>query len=86
MAGFNIEDMREKVVSLERMADGHIHNRKGHRFVDVHTREIAVNLLAQFEQGFPSNQEFKNYTIGPRFTWRMLKSFAEKLVNAISNS
>jgi len=77
--------MREKAVSLERMADAHIKVSKGHRFVDVHTREEAVRLLAQFGQGFPSNQEFKNYTIGPRLTWRMLKSFAAKLFNAISN-
>lgn len=77
------QEMRENAASLEGMADANIREHKGHRFVDVHTREKAVNLLAQFGQGFPSNQEFKNYTIGPRFTWRMLKSFALKLFNAL---
>jgi hypothetical protein len=79
------QEMREKAASLERLADANIQEHEGHRFVDVHTREKAVNLLLQFGQGFPSNQEFKNYAIGPRFTWRMLKSFAEKLFDAVSD-
>jgi hypothetical protein len=43
-------------------------------------------LLSRFEQEFPSRQDFKNYSIGPRFTWKMLKSFAEKMFAAISMS
>ena len=78
-------EMRDKAATLERMADAHIQAQRDHRFVDVHTREEAVKLLAQFGQGFPTNQAFKNYSIGPRFTWRMLKSFAEKLYNAVPN-
>ena len=86
MAESDIRELREKAVSLGRTADANVQTKKGHRSVDVHARDIAVNLLVQFEREFPSNQAFKNYSIGPRFTWRMLKSFAEKLLNAISNS
>ena len=75
--------MRETAAVLERMADANIQAKKGHRFVDIANREKAVNLLERFQQGYPSHQEFKNYDIGPRFTWRMLKSFAEKLFNAL---
>jgi hypothetical protein len=78
-----VQEMRETVVGLERMADANIQAKKGHRFVDISNREKAVNLLNRFQQGYPSNQEFKNYDIGPRFTWRMLKSFAVKLFNAL---
>jgi hypothetical protein len=80
------EEMRETAVGLERMADANIQAKYGHRFVDVGTREEATSLLTKFGEGFPSNQGFKNYSIGPRFTWRMLKSFAEKMLNAISNA
>jgi hypothetical protein len=80
------QEMRETAVSLERTADAHIQSRHGHRFVDVKTRETAANLLARFEQGFPSRHDFKNYSIGPRFTWRMLKSFTEKMFSAISDA
>jgi hypothetical protein len=78
-----VQGMRETAVELERMADANIQAKKGHRFVDIANREKAVNLLERFQQGYPSNQEFKNYDIGPRFTWRMLKSFAVKLFNAL---
>jgi hypothetical protein len=79
------QEIRETAVSLGRIADAHLEARHGHRFVDVKTREAAVGLLSRFEQSFPSNQHFKNYSIGPRFTWRMLKSFAEKMFSAVSN-
>jgi hypothetical protein len=79
------KEMRETAVYLERIADTHIKARQAHRFVDVQTRETAITLLTRFEQGFPSNQAFKSYSVGPRFTWRMLKSFARKVFNAISN-
>jgi hypothetical protein len=80
---FIIQEMREAAVELERLADAHIQANKGHRFVDIANREKAVNLLQRFQQGYASNQEFKNQDIGPRFTWRMLKSFAVKLFNAL---
>jgi hypothetical protein len=78
-----VREMREGAVGLERVADANIQAKKGHRFVDISNREKAINLLKRFQQGYPSNQEFKNYDIGPRFTWRMLKSFAVKLFNAL---
>jgi hypothetical protein len=78
-----VQEMRETVVELERMADANIQAKKGHRFVDIANREKAVDLLQRFHQDYPSNQEFRNYDIGPRFTWRMLKSFAVKLFNAL---
>lgn len=78
-----VEEMREKAAQLERLADANIQAKKGHRFVDIANREDAVNLLNRFRQGYPSDQDFKNYDIGPRFTWRMLKSFAVKLFNAL---
>jgi hypothetical protein len=80
------QEMRDTAFSLERMADAHIQVKRGHRFVDVETREKAVILLSRFEQEFPSRQDFNNYSIGPRFTWKMLKSFAEKMFAAISAS
>ena len=78
-----VQEMRETAVGLERMADANIQAKKGHRSVDVTNREKAVNLLKQFQQGYPSNQTFMNYGIGPRFTWRMLKSFVVRLFNAL---
>jgi hypothetical protein len=78
-----VQEMRETAVKLEQLADSHVEAKTAHRFVDVANREKAVNLLKQFNQEYPSNQAFKNYDIGPRFTWRMLKSFAEKLFNAL---
>jgi hypothetical protein len=78
-----VQEMRETALKLQQLADAHIEATGGHRFVDVGNREKAVNLLKQFNQGYPSSQTFKNYDIGPRFTWRMLKSFAEKLFNAL---
>jgi hypothetical protein len=78
-----IQELRETAVRLEQLADAHIEAKGGHRFVDVANREKAVKLLKQFNQGYPSNQAFENYDIGPRFTWRMLKSFAERLFNAL---
>jgi hypothetical protein len=78
-----VREMREEAVALERMADANIQAKKGHRFVDLSNREKAANLLERFQQGYPSNQEFKNYDIGPRFTWRMLKSFAVKIIDAL---
>jgi hypothetical protein len=78
-----VQEMRETAVGLERLADANIQAKKGHRFVDVANREKAVDLMLRFQQGYPSNHEFKNYDIGPRFTWRMLKSFAEKIFNAL---
>jgi hypothetical protein len=72
-------EMRETTVELERVADEHVQAKRGHRSVDVANREKAVNLLKQFQQTYPSNHAFKNYDIGPRFTWRMLKSFTEKI-------
>jgi hypothetical protein len=78
-----VHEMRETAVALERMAHANIQAKKGHRFVDVANREKAVNLLKQFGQAYPSNQAFENQDIGPRFTWRMLKSFAEKLLNVL---
>jgi hypothetical protein len=78
-----VHEMRETALRLEQLADAHIEAKGGHRFVDVATREKAVNLLKQFRQGYPSNHAFKNYDIGPRFTWRMLKSFTVKLFNAL---
>jgi hypothetical protein len=55
----------------------------GASFCGVANREKAVKLLKHFNQVYPSNQTFKNYDIGPRFTWKMLKSFAVKLFNAL---
>ena len=78
-----VQEMRETTVKLEQLADAHIEANGGHRFVDVAIREKAVDLLNQFQQTFPSNHAFKNYDIGPRFTWRMLKSFTVKLVNSL---
>jgi hypothetical protein len=77
------QEMREAAVELERLADAHIQANKGHRSVNIANREKAANLLERFQQGYPSNQDFKNHDIGPRFTWRMLKSFAVKLFNAL---
>jgi hypothetical protein len=78
-----VQEMRDTSVTLEHLADSHIQAKRGHRSVDVSNREKAVNLLKQFQQIYPSNQAFKNYDIGPRFTWRMLKSFAAKLFNTV---
>ncbi len=78
-----VQEMRETAVELERLAGTHVQAKRGHRFVDVANRERAVNLFNQFQQTYPSNHAFKNYDIGPRFTWRMLKSFAVKLFNAL---
>jgi hypothetical protein len=78
-----LQEMRETALRLEQLADAHIEAKGGHRFVDVANREKAVNLLKQFQQTYPSNHAFKNYDIGPRFTWRMLKSFTVKLFNAL---
>ncbi len=79
----NVKELRESAVGLERLADTHVQAKRGHRYVDVANREKAVDLLKRFQQGYPSNQTFKNYDIGPRFTWRMLKTFAEKLLNVL---
>jgi hypothetical protein len=78
-----VQEMRDTSVTLERLADVHVQAKRGHRSVDVVNREKAVNLLNQFQQTYPSNHAFKNYDIGPRFTWRMLKSFTMKLFNAL---
>jgi len=78
-----VQEMRETAIKLEQLADTHIEAKRGHRSVDVANRERAVNLLQQFQQTYPSNHAFKNYDIGPRYTWRMLKSFAVKLFNAL---
>ena len=78
-----VQALRETAVELERMADANIQAKKGHRFVDIANRETAIDLLQRFNQGYPTNQTFKNYDIGPRFTWRMLKSFAAKLFNVL---
>lgn len=78
-----VQEMRETSVALEQLAEAHVQAKRGHRSVDVASREKAVNLLKQFQQTYPSNHAFKNYDIGPRFTWRMLKSFAAKLFNSL---
>jgi hypothetical protein len=78
-----VQEMRKTSVTLQRLADEHVQAKRGHRSVDVANREKAVNLLKQFQQTYPSNHAFNNYSIGPRFTWRMLKSFAVKLFNAL---
>jgi hypothetical protein len=78
-----VQKIRDTSVQLERLADTHIEAKRGHRSVDVANREKAVNLLKQFQETYPSNHAFKNYDIGPRYTWRMLKSFAVKLFNAL---
>jgi hypothetical protein len=78
-----LQEMRETAIKLEQLADTHIEAKRGHRSVDVANRERAVNLLKQFQQTYPSNHAFKNYDIGPRYTWRMLKSFAVKLFNSL---
>ena len=78
------EQMKHSVIELERVAEGHVVAHRGHRSVDVQTREDAVRLLAQFREQFPAAQVFRNYAIGPRYTWRMLKSFAAKLRVALS--
>jgi hypothetical protein len=78
-----VQEMRETAIGLERIADANIEATKGHRFVDVANREKAVNLLKQFHHSYPTNPTLKNYGIGPRFTWRMLKSFAVKFFNAL---
>jgi hypothetical protein len=78
-----VQEMRETAIKLEQLADTHIEAKRGHRSVDVANRERAVNLLQQFQQTYPSNLAFKNYDIGPRYTWRMLKSFAVKLSNSL---
>jgi hypothetical protein len=43
------QEMRDMAFGLERMADEHIQVKRGHRFVDVETREKAVILLSRFE-------------------------------------
>jgi hypothetical protein len=73
-----VQEMRETAASLQQLADAHIEAKRSHRSVDVENREEAVHLLQQFQQTYPSNHAFKNYEIGPRFTWRMLKSFTKK--------
>jgi hypothetical protein len=78
-----VQEVREAATRLEKLADAQIQTKRGHRFVDVANREKAVNLLKLFQQTYPSNHIFKNYDIGPRFTWRMLKSFTVKLSNAL---
>ena len=78
-----VQEMRETAVILKQLAEAHVQAKRGHRFVDVANREKAVNLLKQFQQTYPSNHAFKNYDIGPRFTWRMLKSFTEKVSKTI---
>jgi hypothetical protein len=78
-----VQEMRETAIKLEQLADTHIEAKRGHRSVDVANRERAVNLLQQFQQTYPSNHAFKNYDVGPRYTRRMLKSFAVKLFNAL---
>ena len=79
-----VQEMRETAVILKQLAEEHtFKTKRGHRFVDVANREKAVNLLKQFQQTYPSNHAFKNYDIGPRFTWRMLKSFTEKVSKTI---
>ena len=79
----SVQEIRETAIKLEQLADAHMEATRGHRPVDVANREKAVNLLKQFQQTYPSNHAFKNYSIGPRFTWRMLKSFAVKLFNSL---
>jgi hypothetical protein len=75
--------MESIVQEMRETADANIQAKNGHRFVDIANREKAVDLLQRFRQGYPSNQEFRNYDIGPRFTWRMLKPFAVKPFNAL---
>ena len=83
---FIIQEMREAAVELKRVADAHIQANKGHRFVNIASREKAVNLLQRFQQGYASDQDFKNQAIGPRFTWRMLKSFTVKLLRGVERT
>jgi|HubBroStandDraft_5_1064220.scaffolds.fasta_scaffold244081_3 hypothetical protein len=78
-----VQEMRETAARLQQMADTYIEAKRGHRSVDVANREKAVNLLNEFQQTYPSNHAFKNYDVGPRYTRRMLKSFAVKLFNAL---
>jgi len=78
-----VQEMRDTSAEMGCLADIHIQAKRGHRPVDVANREKAVNLLKQFQETYPSNHAFKNYDIGPRFTWRMLKSFAVKLFNSL---
>jgi hypothetical protein len=74
------QEMRDTAFQLEQIADGYIRSGKGYRFVDAAKRENAKTLLLHFQQGYPSNEEFKDYKIGPRFTWQRLKHFAMKIV------
>ena len=80
-----VHEMRETALRLEQLADAHIEAKGGHRFVDVATREKAINLLDKFQQTYPSNRALENYDIGPRFTDAQVlrvKSFQRSLTPA----